>query len=826
MPADLRPSRRPGRAAGRTRRTARRGAARARRPPDLVRRRPCTGVTHDSRRVRPGDLYAAAARRPSPRGRFLPGRGPGRRRGRAHRSGRPGRRPAVRAAGVRGRRPPGPAGRGGGLGVPASVGAPAAHRGDRHQRQDHHDLPAGDRAAPGRSPDRAGGRGGDQGGGSDHREPPHHAGGDRPAGAVRRHGQPRRHRRGDGGVQSRAGARPGGRDRLRASRSSPTCPRTTWTSTAASTSTSRRRPACSRPAYTRVGRGEHRRRVRPPAGRRAHRSRSPPSPPTGDPAADWRAVDVRAGADGSTFRVVGPGGVEADASVALPGPFNVANALGADRRPGGGGRSAWPTAVAGVAACPGVPGRLERVEAGQDFTVLVDYSHKPGAVEAVLRRAAPGHRGRLCIVLGCGGDRDRAKRPLMGAAAARLADVAILTSDNPRSEDPLAILAEMLAGVLTVPEQDAGPGDHRAGPGRGDRPGCRDGGQGGRGADGGQGPRARTVRPRLRSSRSTTVRWPPRRSWHSVGRAPPGEVRAGRQSRCRGRAAVIPLSLAADRRDHRRPAAPGDRSRGTGHRTRSSSTHAPPGPGALFAALPGQRADGHRLRRRGAVAAGAVAVLATRPAGVPTLIVPDVPAGAGRAGPRGRGPAARPDRSPGITGSAGKTTTKDLAAQLVERLGPTVSPYGSFNNEIGHPLTVLRRHRRTPGTWCWSCPRAAPGHIARLCEIAPPSFGVVLCVGRAHAGEFGGLGGGGAGQGRAARRPARRRRGPAQRRRPAGAGHGRAHRGQGGDVRPRATGGGARGGRPARRPGPAGIHAGHARPARRRCGCGCSASTT
>ena len=173
----------------------------------------------------------------------------------------------------------------------------------------------------------------------------------------------------------------------------------------------------------------------------------------GDPAADWRATDVRTGADGSTFRIVGPGGVEADASVALPGRYNVANALGAVVALVEAGVH-LATAVAGVAACPGVPGRLERVEAGQDFTLLVDYSHKPGAVEAVLGALRPVTGGRLCIVLGCGGDRDRAKRPLMGAASARLADVAILTSDNPRSEDPLAILAEMLGGVLTVPEQE------------------------------------------------------------------------------------------------------------------------------------------------------------------------------------------------------------------------------------------------------------------------------------------------------------------------------------------------------------------------------------
>jgi UDP-N-acetylmuramoyl-L-alanyl-D-glutamate--2,6-diaminopimelate ligase len=170
-------------------------------------------------------------------------------------------------------------------------------------------------------------------------------------------------------------------------------------------------------------------------------------------AADWRAADVRSGADGSTFRVIGPGGVEADAAIALPGQYNVANALGAIVAlvEAGIGLAA---AVAGVAACPGPPGRLERVDRGQDFTVLVDYSHKPGAVEAALSALRQVTQGSLAIVLGCGGDRDKGKRPLMGEAAARLADLAIFTSDNPRSEDPLAILAEMVTGALRVPERD------------------------------------------------------------------------------------------------------------------------------------------------------------------------------------------------------------------------------------------------------------------------------------------------------------------------------------------------------------------------------------
>ena len=160
------------------------------------------------------------------------------------------------------------------------------------------------------------------------------------------------------------------------------------------------------------------------------------------------------------------------------------------------------------------------------------------------------------------------------------------------------------------------------------------------------------------------------------------------------------------------------------------------GPGALFAALPGQRVDGLDFAP-GAVAAGAVAVLATRPAAVPTLVVPDVPAAMAALA------SAVVARLPGltiagITGSAGKTTTKDLAAQLIERLGPTVSPHGSFNNEIGHPVTILRATAATRYLVLELSARG-PGHIARQCEIARPSFGIVLCVGLAHAGEFGGL---------------------------------------------------------------------------------------
>jgi UDP-N-acetylmuramoyl-tripeptide--D-alanyl-D-alanine ligase len=158
--------------------------------------------------------------------------------------------------------------------------------------------------------------------------------------------------------------------------------------------------------------------------------------------------------------------------------------------------------------------------------------------------------------------------------------------------------------------------------------------------------------------------------------------------------------------------------------------------GAMFAAMPGEHADGHDFAAA-AAASGAVVMLGTRPARVPALIVSDVPAALGRLA---RGVV---DQLPdlviaGITGSAGKTTTKDLTAQLISSIGPTVWPENSFNNEIGHPLTVLRVRPDTKYLVAELSARG-PGHIAALCRIAPPRLGVVLCVGNAHAGEFGGV---------------------------------------------------------------------------------------
>ncbi|MFJ5214960.1 UDP-N-acetylmuramoyl-L-alanyl-D-glutamate--2,6-diaminopimelate ligase [Streptomyces sp. NPDC088354] len=175
----------------------------------------------------------------------------------------------------------------------------------------------------------------------------------------------------------------------------------------------------------------------------------------GHPDADWRAEHVEIGASRSTFTVVGPGGRRVSAVSPLPGPFNVANALAAITALAVAGIDPQ-TAADGVAAVPGVPGRLERVDAGQPYLAVVDYAHKTDAVESVLRALRKVTKGSLHIVLGCGGDRDQTKRGPMGAAAARLADTVVLTSDNPRSEDPLVILTAMLSGAAGVPAHERG----------------------------------------------------------------------------------------------------------------------------------------------------------------------------------------------------------------------------------------------------------------------------------------------------------------------------------------------------------------------------------
>ena len=185
-----------------------------------------------------------------------------------------------------------------------------------------------------------------------------------------------------------------------------------------------------------------------------------------DEQADYVARDVRCDAGGCTFRLCTPSG-DRDVALPMPGRFNVENAVGAlavvhemteagRHRPSAAilvsssipvSANDLDTLVGALERGVRVPGRFEPVDVGQEFAVIVDYAHTSDSLENVLRAAREIARGRVVCVFGAGGDRDRGKRPKMGEAAARLADVAIVTSDNPRSEDPDEIIAEIVAGI-------------------------------------------------------------------------------------------------------------------------------------------------------------------------------------------------------------------------------------------------------------------------------------------------------------------------------------------------------------------------------------------
>jgi UDP-N-acetylmuramoyl-L-alanyl-D-glutamate--2,6-diaminopimelate ligase len=184
-----------------------------------------------------------------------------------------------------------------------------------------------------------------------------------------------------------------------------------------------------------------------------------------DQPADYTASSVRCGFDGCRFTLRTPEG-DRTLTLPMPGRFNVANALGALAAAHALGAD-LDTLLDSLSRGVRVPGRFEPVDEGQDFAVLVDYAHTPDSLENVLgaaRELAGSHERaehRVICVIGAGGDRDRGKRPLMGEIAARLADIVLVTSDNPRSEDPDAIIAEIMAGVTAARRGPAGghPGE-------------------------------------------------------------------------------------------------------------------------------------------------------------------------------------------------------------------------------------------------------------------------------------------------------------------------------------------------------------------------------
>jgi MurE/MurF fusion protein len=427
-------------------------------------------------------------------------------------------------------------------------------------------------------------------------------------------------------------------------------------------------------------------------------------------AADLRVIEQRSTVRGITARIATPRGELAVEARPLIGQYNVANlalAVGIGEALGLG-----HAAIArGIAALPGVPGRVERVANAADLDIFVDYAHTPDALRNVLGALRPLTRGRLICVFGCGGDRDPDKRPKMGAEVAALADLAVVTSDNPRTEDPRAILDQIIAGV---PRPFAVDVD-----------------------------RARAIRA-------------------AVSEAVPGDVVviAGK-----GHEDYQIIGTTKHHFDDREQAAIAIGQREArdlmqlsddlpGAETWLLSDILEPipirrvvidsriaGPGDLYVAIHGDRHDGHTFASAAHEVCAAVMidrafadrVTAAGPAAIsgyaPALVVDDTR--------RALGALAHAHRRRwtgaliAVTGSAGKTTTKELTRAALALAGPTHAADGSLNNETGVPLTVLGL-RAFHAYGVLEMGMRGAGQIEYLTRIAEPDVAVVVNAGSAH----------------------------------------------------------------------------------------------
>ncbi|HKA89321.1 MAG TPA: UDP-N-acetylmuramoyl-L-alanyl-D-glutamate--2,6-diaminopimelate ligase [Haliangiales bacterium] len=370
---------------------------------------------------------------------------------------------------------------------------------------------------------------------------------------------------------------------------------------------------------------------------------------------------------------------------------------------------------AGVEALRGVPGRVERIPNPRRIDAFVDYAHTPDALERVIAALRKLTRGRLIVAFGCGGDRDPGKRPKMGRAVARDADIAIVTSDNPRTEDPAAIVEMIRGGVRQAATPELSLSDLATAP-RGyvvevdRRIAIRLAMEAAQAGDvvliAGKGHEDYQIIGRTKvhfDDREEAARaLPPVLTLEEIVAATHGEVVAAEEPAFYG--------ASIDGRTAR--------------------------PGDLFAAVQGERFDGHDFLSQ-AAASGATGFLVSRTSGTSgvsgTVVkVPDVRVGLGQLGRlvrrRWGGPLV------GVTGSSGKTTTKDLIGAMLGD-GALMSE-GSLNNETGVPLTLLRLrpwHRSA----VVEMGMRGLGHIEYLAQIAEPDVGVVVNAGSAHVGVVG-----------------------------------------------------------------------------------------
>lgn len=411
------------------------------------------------------------------------------------------------------------------------------------------------------------------------------------------------------------------------------------------------------------------------------------------------------------------------------GPFHLQNLLVAAAIARALGLS--PEEIAGAAATlAAVPGRFEAIPTELPLTVIVDYAHTPVALEGLLGAARALGTGRLTVVFGCGGDRDATKREPMGEAAGRLADRVIVTDDNPRSENPEQIAAAVLRGVRRV----AGSGERIAGRRRALAHAIASARPGeilvvaGRGAETQQIFADRVVafddrevvRMLLhRRSQGPILPRPEEDPWSlgAVARMTRATVAGISPEDWK---LVSPLAAAGASLDSRGLVG-----------------------GEIFVALAGERVDGHQFIEP-ALEAGAAAVVArrawwsrrkaARARGIHLLV--DDPVEALQQWAAGLRLALAP-KVIAITGSAGKTTTKELALALLSREGRVLGTPGNRNNEIGLPWTLLQL-RQGDAYAVLEMGANHPGEIGRLAKIARPDVAVITGIGRAHLGSFGG----------------------------------------------------------------------------------------
>ncbi len=446
-----------------------------------------------------------------------------------------------------------------------------------------------------------------------------------------------------------------------------------------------------------------------------------------DPAvsADLVVTQQRIGLDGIRATVQTPMG-QVSVESPLLGAFNLSNLVLAC-----GLALALETPIAaieqGIRALSNIPGRMERLSSPEGFQVVVDYSHTPDALKKALATLRPLCNGRLIAVFGCGGDRDTTKRKPMGEAAALGADLCIVTSDNPRTEDPQQIVDQILEGVR--PHQPALPLFSE--PPKGNE--------------------GFAVVLDRRKAIGQAIQWAQpedmilvagkgHEDYQVVGTTKyPFDDRRIAQQAITERAVhagfVEPVDNALFSVGDVVAWTGGSLLQGSVERELSGARNDSRALQAneLFIALVAER-DGHDFLAK-AVDVGATAVLVSRPIqglapDVAVIQVEDTLRGMGAiaAGYKASFPALQ---TIAVTGSNGKTTTKEMLASILREMGPTLSTAGNFNNLIGLPLTLFRlrqEHRYA----VLEMGMNAFGEIAQLAKIAKPDVGIVTCVASAH----------------------------------------------------------------------------------------------